>query len=146
MCEWCGNLPVNRAHMWAGRTKSGTHTHAHTQKEGRGGALITCPVRISLLPQFLISEKDTVVRNESSSWETDVWKNTCVMQQLSPLGPPRVNEPPHKFHSSQALMSCCSLSITPTGEHLSRPSLCQTATLQQRRLLGAQRRQNDCWC
>lgn len=33
-------------------------------------------------------KKDTMVRNENCSWKTDVWKHTCVTQQLSPLCPP----------------------------------------------------------
>lgn len=54
---------------------------------------------------------------------------THVRDATAPSPGPRENELPHKFHSSQALMSCCSLSIILSGEHLNRPHR-QTATPQ----------------
>lgn len=70
-----------------------------------------------------------MARKENSSWKTDAWNCTCTVRLPAPVA--RVNEPSHKFHSSQVLMSYHSLSITLTGgAHLSRPGN-QTMTLNQ---------------
>ena len=131
------------SHVGRLNQKWNTHTHTHTHTGG-GGALITCPVRISLLPQFPISEKDAMVRNESSSWETDVWKKYMRdATALSPARPPpceRATAQISQFTGFNELLQLC-------PSHRLESTLADLRRVRQRRYskasLGWQRRQKS---
>ena len=134
-CEWYRNPLLNCVHM-----HSTQKWNTHRQRCGGLWWLVLWE-SLPSCPSFYLW-KDTMVRNENSSWKTHAWKRTCTRDATAPLPPGlRVNELPHKFHSSQALMSCCSLSIILTGEHLSSPHS-HTMTLRQASA-GSHGRQNE---
>lgn len=113
------------------RSKSGTHA----EKWGFGD--LSCENLLS--PQFPFW-KDNMGRFENSSWKTE--RVETHVHDATALSPgPCVNELPHNFHSSQPLMSCCSLSIILTGDHLSRPGS-QTMAMHQASV-GSHRQENE---
>lgn len=121
-----GNLNLNCVHISA--------IHKWSTCRGMGGFDdLSC--ENLLLPQFLslkktLRQKKKKKRERETEQQLENRRMERHVHDAAPCTGPRANETSHKFHSSQALMSCCSLSIILTRVHLNRPGN-QTMALNQ---------------